>query len=64
MKNYKETQNNILRTFIQKHVSKLACFQLLHMQILEKETINSLSANPTKWSNRLKQFDDKSRRIV
>ena len=35
MKNYKETQNNILRSFIQKHVSKLVCFQLLYMQILE-----------------------------
>ena len=35
MKNYKETQNNILRSFIQEHVSKLVCFQLLYMQILE-----------------------------
>ena len=29
-----------------------------------KEILNSLSANPTKWSNTLKQFVGKSRRIV
>ena len=34
-----------------------------HMQ-LEWQTFDSLSANPTKWSNTLKKFVGNSRRIV
>ena len=30
----------------------------------KKTNLNPLSANPTKWSNTLKQFVGKSRRIV
>ena len=34
------------------------------VKLLKLETINPLSANPTKWSNKLKQFVGKSQRII
>ena len=32
--------------------------------VLQLEYVNPLSANPTKWPNTVKQFVEKSRRIV
>ena len=34
------------------------------VELYKQADINSCSANPTKWSNTLKQFFDNSRRIV